>query len=95
MSRVRQGGGFGFVILLVVLAVILFLVSKSSSKLVPAALPVASQAEAVDRDQASPEPPSPAVNSGAGQAPIQSRLSDAQAKTSAHSAQVQDALKGQ
>src|SRR5262245_31281343 len=94
MSRIRQGGGFGFVMLLVVLAVILYLASRSSTKLLPQ-LPSGAAAVGTESEAPAPSgPPAPpaATNSGAGQAPIQSRLSDAKAKTAAHSAQVQDAL---
>ena len=81
-------------ILLVVMAVVLLLASRSWKKLMPTALQVAAPAKTGSRGAASLEtPPSPSVNSGAGQAPIQSSLSDAKTKTAAHSDLVQDALK--
>ncbi len=92
MSRIRQGGGFGIVILLVVMAVILLLASRAWKAVMPTALEVASPSKAGKPAEQSPDLPPPSVNSGAGQRQIQSSLSDAKRKTDAHSGQVEKAL---
>ncbi len=79
-------------ILLVVMAAILFLTSRSWKKVMPAALHVAAPAETKSQGGISLETPPASSNSGAGQTPIQSSLSEAKEKTAAHSSQVEDAL---
>ncbi|HKQ61730.1 MAG TPA: hypothetical protein VJS92_10585 [Candidatus Polarisedimenticolaceae bacterium] len=87
----RQGGGFGFVILLVVLAAVLLLVGRAWRAMGPTALEVQTVRELkpdapADSGQR-PQPPSPAVP--AGKLPD---LRETRQQTSAHSKQYQDAL---
>lgn len=92
MARLRQGGGFGIVILLVVMAVILLLASRGLKTVMPTALEVAAPAKTGKTAVKSLDEPPPPVNTGAGQRQIQSRLSDARKKTDVHSGQVEKAL---
>jgi hypothetical protein len=89
MKNVRQGGGFGFVVLLAAVAVVLLLATRMLRGLGGAALDVTKP----EREAAvSADVPPPDVNSGAGQRQIQSRASDAQRRTSAHTDDVKKAL---
>src|SRR5262249_46704928 len=97
----RQGGGFGFIMLLVVMAIVLLLASKAWKAISPTALDVNSAEKDAAGGTATGKtttkstsldlPPAP-VNSGAGQRMIQSSVSDMKKKTDAHSGQVQKAL---
>ena len=101
MSRIRQGGGFGFIVLLVVLAVILLLTSRAWKTVMPSVLDVAAPAKsgrtAEERTPTASSPglPPPSVNSGAGQPPLQSSTREMKKNTDVHSDQVQKALQDQ
>lgn len=92
MARLRQGGGFGFVVLLVVLAVVLLLASRAMRSVMPTALEVAAPHKGGKRPGDNPDLPPPSVNSGAGQKQIQSSLNEAKRKTDVHSGQIEKAL---
>lgn len=79
-------------ILLVVMAAVLFLASLSWKKLMPAALHVTAPDKAGSQGGVSLDAPPASGNSGAGQAPIQSSLSETKKKTAAHAEQVEKAL---
>jgi predicted lipid-binding transport protein (Tim44 family) len=92
MARVRQGGGFGIVVLLVVLVVIMLLASRAMKSVMPTALDIAAPGKAAKRPSGSADLPPASVNSGAGQKQIQSSLAEAKKKTDAHSGQLEKAL---
>jgi len=90
MTSERRGGGFGFVMLLVVMAVVLLLVAKSWKNFGTAAIdlnrPGAKEAAAALPSNAPDGVSAPAATA------IQSHLTDAKAKTDAHSQKVQEVL---
>lgn len=89
MRRSRVGGGFGFIVLLVVVAVVMLL----ASRMLRGVGGVAVDATRPKHDATvSPDLTPPPVNSGAGQRQIEARLSDAQKKTAAHTDQMKKAL---
>lgn len=96
----RQGGGFGFVILLVVLAVVFFLAMRNFQSMAPAALEIQKhnkQRQAGDASRpATPEPKAHATSESADSwtpaPPSRPSLSTMDQKTSEHSSEVQSAL---
>lgn len=90
MASGRRGGGFGFVMLIVVMAVILLLVAKSWKNFGSAAIDLNRPGA---KEAAAALPPDPPQGTTApGGAAIQSHVTDAKAKTDAHSQKVQEAL---
>jgi len=86
----RRGGGFGLVMLVVVMAIVLLLVAKSWKAMGSHAVSVQSP-EAKAATEAIPAQP-PDGTTAPGQRQLQSSLTDAKAKTAAHTDQVKDAL---
>jgi hypothetical protein len=87
----RQGGSGGFVILLVVLAVVLFIALNNFKSTAPAALAIQKQTRA--RESARETPPAQATDdSWTPTPPARPSLSQVDQKTSEHSAAVESAL---
>jgi len=78
----RRGGGFGLVMLVVVMAIVLLLVARSWRSVAPTAAEVAPSATAVPTPAADLAPELGALP----------RLSDMQRETDAHAADVEKAL---
>jgi len=83
----RRGSGFGFVLLVVVLAVVLLLVARSWRSVAPTAVQVATPAGAVSVDAHGEEAAAAAVRRGA-----LPDLREMRQETGAHAQEVQDAL---
>lgn len=90
MRNLRQGSGFGVVVLLLVVAVVMMLAGKMLRGVGGAAIEVTKPGAPT---AASKDVPPPSANTGAGQARIQASATEMQRKTAAHTAAVNDALK--
>ncbi len=90
MRNIRQGSGFGVVVLLLVVAVVMLLAGKMLRGVGGAAIEVTRPGAPT---ASSSDVPPPSVNTGAGQAQIQASTTEMQRKTSAHTAAANDALK--
>jgi cytoskeletal protein RodZ len=90
----RQGGGFGFVVLLVVLAVVLYLALNDFKATAPAAIAIQKHNKARQAGEKTPstESPSASADSWTPSAPSRPSLSTMDQKTSEHAAEVQGAL---
>lgn len=89
MKNLKQGGGFGFVVLLITVTVVMLLAARALRGLGGTAL----DASRAGRPAAeAPELAKPDVNSGAGQRQIDTRAREAQRRTSEHSDEVRKAL---
>ena len=90
MRQIRQGSGFGIVVLLVVVAVVMLLAGRMLRGVGGIAIDVTQPGKPT---AAKSDLPPPSVNSRAGQAQIQASTSDMRRKTAAHTGAVNDALK--
>jgi hypothetical protein len=101
LSMRRQGGGFGFVMLLVVVAVIALIALKNWKAVAPTALDIQKHnkdrgaGHEVQPESYAPEaaPTSASDDSWTPTPPSRPSLSTMEQRTDAHSAAVQDALK--
>ena len=87
----RQGGGFGFVVMLVVLAVILFIAMNNLKSVAPAAVEVQKHNKARKAGQ-EVTAASASADSWTPAQPSRPNLSTMDQRTSEHSAAVKDAL---
>ena len=83
----KHGGGFGIVILLVVLAVVMLLVARNWKSVAPTAIQVTNPSSPVQVDDHGQPEAGEAIRSG--QLP---NLNDMRQATSQHASEVQDAL---
>lgn len=84
----RQGGGFGIIMLLVVVAIVMLLVARSWKSVAPTAVQVATPAGNVAVPDHGDGEAAEAATSG-----TLPDLNDARRETGAHAEQLQDALK--
>ncbi len=87
----RQGGGFGFVVMLVVLVVVLFIAMNNFKSTAPAAVAIQKHNQARESGEAVPSAPA-TDDSWTPAPPSRPNLSTMDEKTSDHSAAVQGAL---
>jgi hypothetical protein len=83
----RQGGGFGFVMLLVVVAVVLFLAARNWKRVAPTAMEVSGD-PATELSTAASDSGQP----NGGVPPVRPSLREMQQETSAHTDDVRDTL---
>jgi cytoskeletal protein RodZ len=87
----RQGGGFGFVVMLVVLVIVFYLAMNNFKSVAPAAIAVQKHNEQRKSGEET-SPPAPTDDSWTPSTPTRPNLSTMDKKTSEHSAAVQGAL---
>ena len=87
----RQGGGFGFVVMLMVLAVVFYIAMNNFKSVAPVAIEVQKHNAARKAGQETPSA-SASADSWTPAPPSRPSLSTMDQKTSDHSAAVQDAL---